>query len=100
MFLAEAEPIAYRVHGGLDPEIAQRTVALPTERAQTLPPPAGALTRDHSDVTGHGFAVGEPRRVTQEHLGSQGGDGPTPGCVRDKRETAGRVATAVLGTVQ
>src|SRR6266436_2919435 len=60
---------AYGVYGCLAPKKPQERVTLLAQPAEPLLTAAGIFARDHPYITHHCFAIGEPRRGTQKHIG-------------------------------
>src|SRR5712691_5170712 len=77
--------LAHRMGRRLAPEKAQQSVALLAQGTTSLPAAAGVFTRDQSHITGHRFAIGEPRRFAQEHFGAPAADAAGAICARSAR---------------
>src|SRR5271165_6092401 len=64
---------------GLTPQKAQQRTALLGYFTESLPPSAGAFSRDEPHITGQRLAVHEPPRITQEYFRSQRRNWPNSG---------------------
>jgi hypothetical protein len=47
---------------------AEQRIALFAQSAEPLPIPTGILTRDHTHIADHCFAISEPTRIPQEYV--------------------------------
>jgi hypothetical protein len=70
---------AHGLHRRLSPKKTQQRVALLAEFSESLAPAAGTFARNHSDVTGDGFAIGEASWIPEEHFRGEGCDGSNAG---------------------